>query len=151
MNHDSIQCPACGGNFMVTQQDIGKSVECPSCKREIVILHTEKTRKCPYCSEQVLIEAMKCKHCGEILDPKLREQQKIVEQQTIVSPQHDSSPFVRTTRNRSVFNVVFRILIVFFIGAPGFFLLFMFPWGTFFGVLLLWFTYKIIHIGFSNE
>jgi uncharacterized membrane protein YvbJ len=28
----------------------------------------EETRKCPYCSEQILITAKKCKHCGEWLE-----------------------------------------------------------------------------------
>ena len=34
------------------------------------------TKKCPYCSEEILIDAKKCKHCGEYLDSELREKQK---------------------------------------------------------------------------
>lgn len=33
-----------------------------------------ESKKCPYCSEQILADAKKCKHCGEILDAGLRKQ-----------------------------------------------------------------------------
>ena len=28
----------------------------------------EKTKRCPYCGEEILAIAKKCKHCGEWLD-----------------------------------------------------------------------------------
>lgn len=28
---------------------------------------------CPYCSESINAKSKKCKHCGEILDPQMRE------------------------------------------------------------------------------
>lgn len=30
------------------------------------------TKLCPYCKEEILISAVKCRHCGEYLDPALR-------------------------------------------------------------------------------
>src|SRR4030043_527181 len=32
------------------------------------MVNFEETKKCPYCSEQILITAKKCKHCGEWLE-----------------------------------------------------------------------------------
>src|SRR5438128_2721317 len=32
----------------------------------------QPTKRCPYCKEEVLISAVKCRHCKEYLDPALR-------------------------------------------------------------------------------
>jgi len=33
----------------------------------------KKTKKCPFCAEEILSEAKKCKHCGEIIDETNRK------------------------------------------------------------------------------
>ncbi len=37
----------------------------------------EATKKCPYCAETILIDAKKCKHCGELLDSQLKKKETI--------------------------------------------------------------------------
>lgn len=32
-----------------------------------------KTKRCPFCHEEIHVDAKQCKHCCEFLDPKLRD------------------------------------------------------------------------------
>lgn len=38
------------------------------------------TKKCPYCSEEILITAKKCKHCGEWLEEKPQQEKNSFEE-----------------------------------------------------------------------
>ncbi len=38
----------------------------------------EETTKCPFCSEEILKDAKKCKHCGEFLEKGVRPQPQYI-------------------------------------------------------------------------
>ena len=45
----------------------------PKVENESPIKDLPELNRCPYCSEVILSEAKKCKHCGEFLDPALKK------------------------------------------------------------------------------
>lgn len=45
-----------------------------------------QTKKCPYCAETIHADALKCKHCGEILDESLKTSRQ-QQAPTIVLPE----------------------------------------------------------------
>ena len=40
------------------------------------------TKPCPYCFETIKSEALKCKHCGEILDARLKKARALEQKQS---------------------------------------------------------------------
>lgn len=49
-------------------------------------INETEMKKCPYCMENVNVEAKKCRYCGEILDPTLRELEMLKQQQNNNGP-----------------------------------------------------------------
>lgn len=47
---------------------------------------TAQTTRCPFCAEEIIAAAKKCKHCGEFLDPVLRAQQEAATQARTAQP-----------------------------------------------------------------
>lgn len=76
-----FDCPQCNRPLKVDESGAGLLVDCPECAKKIQIPASAKsvpatapatppplTKACPYCGEQILEVAKKCKHCGEILN-----------------------------------------------------------------------------------
>ncbi len=86
MQNMKFECPECSQHIEISEDLLGETVECPSCNASIQLTfeapaesleQKEKaTKDCPYCGEEILAKARKCKHCGEILDEALKQQRQ---------------------------------------------------------------------------
>lgn len=90
-------CSHCQQSLEAPGEMLGQTIECPSCNGSIELPKPEpqpepdppaeshasvqappsaqpqrQTRDCPFCSEEILASARKCKHCGEFLDGSSR-------------------------------------------------------------------------------
>jgi DNA-directed RNA polymerase subunit RPC12/RpoP len=78
-----FNCPRCGQHLSIEEKGAGMRVGCPNCNEQIEIPRASAVappsdapaappalpefKKCPFCSEEVRLEAIKCKHCGSSL------------------------------------------------------------------------------------
>ena len=70
-----VNCPHCVKELEVNAEFAGEKTRCPFCNGSLVLseamLSVEPVtvhKDCPFCGEQVLESAKKCKHCGEFID-----------------------------------------------------------------------------------
>lgn len=97
MDDLKFDCPHCKQPLSAPPDLLGQTMTCPACSRPIRVPGAapeaapaaaptpapapapepqEERKPCPYCGEQILAQARKCKHCGEFLDEELRRQQQ---------------------------------------------------------------------------
>ncbi len=84
MSETTFACPHCKQSLEASDDLLGQTVQCPSCKQNFTVpkasaslqmlptAPTPRTKACPFCGEDILTEARKCKHCGETVDVALR-------------------------------------------------------------------------------
>lgn len=46
------------------------------------------TKMCPYCSEEIMAGAKKCKHCGEFIDSTLRTAKEKEQKEVVVKSEN---------------------------------------------------------------
>ena len=67
-----LKCPHCNQSLEASEDMLGMTINCPACQGEVKISNPipqpQQTKACPFCGEQILAIAIKCKHCGEFLD-----------------------------------------------------------------------------------
>jgi len=82
------ECPICGYRVSLSSRYRGKVVRCPQCgcrgrieaaageqdenAAEGEFYEPAELVRCPYCRELIRRDALKCKHCGEIVDRELK-------------------------------------------------------------------------------
>ena len=104
MANFEFNCPHCNQALEAPDEMLGQTIECPSCSKAInlptpaptsppIPLQIE-TKACPFCGEEILAKAMKCKHCGEFLDETLRRQAQTEPHRSSGNPVHHVQSFV---------------------------------------------------------
>jgi TM2 domain-containing membrane protein YozV len=105
-----FNCPHCQQPLEASEDILGETIECPACHGTTTLSKSElqqksnlppsppTTKTCPFCFEQILPTALKCKHCGEFLDPSLRRSRIV---SSPAAPQ-----FVRLAKSRGVYIIL---------------------------------------------
>lgn len=94
----------------------------------------EKTRKCPYCGEEIMADARKCKHCGEWLNDEAEPKQPVQEtgkkepesqlrkQPLSSNPVSEPVEKTKSTKPNRTFLIVIAIAVMIALAVGGLFL-----------------------------
>ena len=86
-----FSCQKCHQKMVIDPSGAGMTIECSNCKEPVIVPDVKptvvdnrnagqdkQTKVCPFCGEDVLMVAKKCKHCGETIDVVLRTAEEAV-------------------------------------------------------------------------
>ena len=87
MSDIEFTCPKCAKRLSVDEKGAGKTVPCPGCATPVTIpasnpppvsvaqldqSEKRQNKTCPHCGKEILAAAIKCKHCGQMVDGALK-------------------------------------------------------------------------------
>lgn len=67
LRSDILNCTNCGQELDSSEPCLGENGLCPTCNKKFLVEFSNDKKECPFCGEQILAKALKCKHCGEFL------------------------------------------------------------------------------------
>jgi DNA-directed RNA polymerase subunit RPC12/RpoP len=67
-----IKCHNCSNEYEIADEDHGKAFECPDCYQKFTAKSSDE-KQCPFCSETIKSTAIKCKHCGSLLNKQKQQ------------------------------------------------------------------------------
>jgi DNA-directed RNA polymerase subunit RPC12/RpoP len=118
-------CVNCGKRLTQPAEMAGEPVDCTWCGKQTVVpspvsangktdQKTAPTNKaCPFCGEQILFVAKKCKHCGEFLEKKEPEKEPEKGPETGKGTDEET-PVTNYVRNMVVSLITLFFIIMFF-------------------------------------
>ena len=134
-----FNCPHCNLAIDADDSFASQVIACPSCSKELTVPYVQEAvnplrmenqgdgyvdetdneldmKTCPFCAEEIKVQAIKCKHCNSMLDSSLPQDQQPIQQhdshqqhvQTVTSQQNvevlplqqTSIPSVSTDKSR---------------------------------------------------